>query len=144
MNIILIEKDGTMYEKKIKSLDKLYSCCGYRSNKDFEKLYEWIFDSSIYELYGKKIGKKDNENNQFPYETYYGSLCVLKQNSNITMDEWNMLYVSITNMNEKKDNDNSSISIDETNSNSEEYGNTEGEGENIEDELNYEEYEEEQ
>jgi len=138
MNIILIEKDGTMYEKKIKSLEKLYSCCGYRSNKDFEQLYEWNFDNSTYQLYGKKIGKKDNENNQLPYDTYYGVLCVLKHNGNITLDEWNMLYVSITNMNEKKDNDNSSISISETNS--EEYTNVES---NTEDELNYEEYEEE-
>lgn len=138
MNIILIEKDGTMYEKHIKSLDKLYSCCGYRSNKDFEKLYEWKFDST-YELYGKKTGKKDNENNQFPYETYYGSLCVLKQNGNITLDEWNMLYVSITNTDiEKNDTDNASISLSETNSEEQTthiY--------TIEDELNYEEYEEE-
>ena len=60
MNIILIENDGTTYEKQIKTLDKLYSVCGYRTNKDFEKLYEWEFDKKMYELYGKKKGKKDN------------------------------------------------------------------------------------
>jgi len=140
MNVILIETDGTTYEKQIKTLDKLYSVCGYRSNKDFEKLYEWEFDNKIYELYGKKKGKKDNENNQFPYDTYYGSLCVINQNGNITLDEWNMLYMTITHIDEKKnDNDNGSISISETNS--EECTNIESE--NIEDELNYEEYEEE-
>ena len=39
-NIILIEKDGTISEKNMKPLlmDKLYSVCGYRSNKDFQKL----------------------------------------------------------------------------------------------------------
>jgi hypothetical protein len=67
MNVILIEKDGTMIEKNIKSLDKLYSICGYRSTKDFEKLHQWEFDQNVYELYGKKIGKYDKENNyKFP------------------------------------------------------------------------------
>jgi len=132
MNIIIIETDGTTYDKQIKTLDKLYSVCGYRSNKDFEKLYEWDFDNKIYELYGKKKGKKDNENNQFPYETYYGSLCVVNQNGNITLDEWNMLYMTITI--EKDD----THSLSETNS--EEPSNTMY---TVEDELNYEEYEEE-
>ena len=58
MNIILIEIDGTTYEKHIKTLDKLYSVCGYRSNKDFEKLHDWYFDNKTYELYGKKKVKR--------------------------------------------------------------------------------------
>lgn len=137
MNIILIENDGTTYEKHIKTLDKLYSVCGYRSNKDFEKLHDWYFDNKTYELYGKKKGKKDNENNQFPHETYYGSLCIVNHNENITLDEWNMLYMSIINadVEKKKVDDNDSISMSETNS--EEYINVR------EDELNYEDYEEE-
>lgn len=133
MNVILIETDGTTYEKQIKSLDKIYSVCGYRSNKDFEKLYEWDFDNKIYELYGKKKGKKDNENNQFPYDTYYGSLCVVNQSGNITLDEWNMLYMTFTN--EKNDD---AHSLSETTI-SEEPINIY----TVEDELNYEEYEEE-
>lgn len=111
MNIIIIEKDGNVYEKQIKTMmmDKLYSVCGYRTNKDFEKLHEWIFDQNIYELYGKKSGKKDKENTfQLPeldtqkdYK-FYGSLCIVKKNGSISMDEWNMFYMSFTNKDSKK------------------------------------------
>ena len=114
MNVILIEKDGAIFEKNVKTIEKLYSLCGYRTNKEFEKLYEWEFDKNIYELYGKKSGKKDKENNYvFPKydkidsqymeidtktdkEKYYGTLCVVKQNSSITLDEWNIFYMSFT------------------------------------------------
>ena len=101
LTILLIEKDGSICEKNIKTimLNKLYSVCGYRTNKDFEKLYEWKFDENIYELYGKKCGKKDKENNfKFPVinETYYGSLCIVKKNGSITLDEWNIFYMSFT------------------------------------------------
>jgi hypothetical protein len=136
MNVILIEKDGNIFEKNIKSLDKLYSICGYRSNKDFEKLHQWDFDQNIYELYGKKIGKNDKENSyKFPTvsEKYYGMLCIVKSNGSITIDEWNIFHMSFTSPN---------CEIDA------EYDETETESESIEpyrydDELNYEEYEEE-
>jgi len=99
MTTLIIEKDGTISEKQIKSFDKLYSICGYRTNKDFEKLHEWTFDENVYELYGKKCGKKDKLNS-FPLplnETkYYGSLCVLKKGGSITLNEWNMFYMSFT------------------------------------------------
>jgi hypothetical protein len=108
MNIILIEKDGTIIEKNVKiPLDKLYSVCGYRTNKDFEKLSQWNFDSNIYELYGKKNGKKEKENNfVIPQksittntkEKYYGTLCIIKNNGSITLDEWNIFYMSFTNI----------------------------------------------
>ena len=99
MNTLIIEKDGTISEKHLKTLDKLYSVCGYRTNKDFEKLYEWNFDENVYELYGKKIGKKDKENHfKLPIDSYkyYGSLCVVKKNGSISLDEWNMFYMSFT------------------------------------------------
>ena len=143
MNVILIEKDGNLNEKNIKTIDKLYSICGYRSNKDFEKLHEWEFDNNIYELYGKKIGKQDKENSfKLPKielkEKYYGVLCIIKKNGSITLDEWNMLYMSFTNKNEKGLDD---ISSETT------YSETDIDEPtvifNMEDELNYEEYEEE-
>jgi hypothetical protein len=112
MNIILIEKDGSIMEKHVKTttLDKLYSICGYRTNKDFEKLYEWDFDKNTYELYGKKTGKKDKENNfQFPKyeekEKYYGSLCVVKKNGSISLDEWNIFYMSFASYENVKENE---------------------------------------
>jgi hypothetical protein len=110
MTIIVIEKDSAIYEKNIKPimLTKLYSVCGYRTNKDFEKLHEWKFDENTYELYGKKSGKKDKENNfKFPdiNETYYGSLCIIKKNGSISLDEWNMFYMSFTYNSKEDEND---------------------------------------
>ena len=102
LSIILIEKDGTISEKQIKPMmiDKLYSICGYRTNKDFEKIHEWKFDENVYELYGKTSGKKDKENNfHLPIDsdkTYYGSLCIIKKNGSISLDEWNIFYMSFT------------------------------------------------
>ena len=92
LQILLIEKDGNIIEKNVKSLEKMYSFCGYRTNKDFEKLCQW----DTYELYGKRIGKKDKENNYtFPTnDTYYGTLCIIKKNDSITLDEWKLFYLS--------------------------------------------------
>jgi len=136
MNVILIEKDGTMLEKNIKTLDKLYSICGYRSTKDFEKLHQWDFDQNIYELYGKKIGKYDKENNyKFPtvLEKYYGMLCIVKNNGSITIDEWNIFHMSFITSKSNID-----VECDETDTETESI-----EPYTYDDELNYEEYEEE-
>ena len=91
MQILLIEKDGNIIEKNVKSLEKMYSFCGYRTNKDFEQLCQW----DTYELYGKKTGKKDKENKYFPTnDKYYGTLCIIKKNDSITLDEWKLFYIS--------------------------------------------------
>lgn len=137
MSIILIEKDGTITEKQIKTLDKLYSICGYRTNKDFEKIHEWKFDENVYELYGKTTGKKDKENNfHLPIntdKTYYGTLCILKKNGSISLDEWNIFYMSFT-----------YESKDEVETNEDYESNESNPNEPIRElELTYEEYEEE-
>ena len=89
-NVIVIEKEGSLYEKSV-MMDKLYTACGYRSNKNFEKLYEWLVDDQVYELYGKRTGKFENTY-ELPEvtETFYGALCVVKQDGHISVDEWNM------------------------------------------------------
>ena len=137
MNVILIDTDGNISEKNVKTLDKLYSVCGYRTNKDFEKLYEWEFDKNIYELYGKRNGKIEN-NYIFPKDPrdkkkYYGKLCITKTNGSISMDEWNIFYMSFTN-DDINENENDFDSDNSTNSEI---------CFNHMDELNYEEYEEE-
>jgi len=143
-NIILIEKDGTIVEKNMKPLlmDKLYSVCGYRSNKDFQKLHQW----DEYELYGKKIGKKDKQNNYFfpTNEIYYGTLCIIKKNDSITLDEWNIFYISTL---KQLENTNDLDTHDNNSENTESQIETESDNDIIlerhEDELKYEEYEEE-
>ena len=163
MNIILIEKNETIIEKNIKSFDleKLYTICGYRSNKDFQKLHEWEFDKNIYELYGKRSGKSDKENKyKFPIEIerekekekdkdkdkldkYYGTLCVIKKNGSITLDEWNIFYMSITTKdfnNVDVDNDNDTLNHDDNDNDAIDVSNH---TKYLDDELTYEEYEEE-
>jgi hypothetical protein len=156
MNIIIIEKNETIIEKNVKSfdLDKLYTICGYRSNKDFQKLYEWEFDKNIYELYGKKNGKGDKENKYtFPIEKdrhkdkdkdkldkYYGTLCVIKKNGSITLDEWNIFYMSFTTKDCKNIDIDNDIDHDNDNDNHDDETNH---TKYLDDELTYEEYEEE-
>jgi hypothetical protein len=141
LSIILIEKDGTISEKQIKTLDKLYSICGYRTNKDFEKIHEWKFDENVYELYGKTSGKKDKENNfHLPIDsdkTYFGSLCIVKKNGSISLDEWNIFYMSFT-YESKYEEPDESVDTNE----SVEYQKCIEKNE-VELELTYEEYEEE-
>jgi len=109
MNVILIEKNGNIFEKNVKSLDKLYSICGYRSNKEFELLHQWEFNKNIYELYGKTNGKKDKLNiYTFPFklkEKYYGTLCIIKKNMSlsISLDEWNIFSLSFNTKSEMFD-----------------------------------------
>lgn len=144
MNIIVIEKNETIIEKNVKSdVDKLYTVCGYRSNKDFQKLYQWEFDQNIYELYGKKNGKSDKENKyKFPNEKekldkYYGTLCIIKKNGSITIDEWNIFYMSFTTKDETKnlEDDDENNEVDDVDEMIHiKY---------LDDELTYEEYEEE-
>ena len=135
-------------------MDKLYSVCGYRTNKDFEKLHEWTFDQNTYELYGKKTGKKDKENTfKLPSsieEKYYGSLCIVKHNGSISLDEWNIFYMSMTTISEKHtqiDDSNSCDTSDCDLNENKNFKNTDFE--DFEDvgepelELTYEEYEEE-
>ena len=94
--ILIIEKEGTISEKKIKSAEKLYSICNYRNNNNFELLYTWRNDST-YELYGKRKGKAACENKvvlptPLNEEQFFGTLCILKrvnnQLANLTLNEW--------------------------------------------------------
>lgn len=170
MNILLIEKNENIIEKNVKTIDidKLYSICGYRSNKDFQKLNEWEFDKNIYELYGKTCGKSDKENKyKFPIkenqenhknkesdkidkidkinkiEKYYGNLCIIKKNGSITTDEWNIFYMSfISKLNEtNKQSGQDMLGLDDENDQNDEPNLIYNKY--IDDELTYEEYEEE-
>jgi len=132
-SIIIIDKNGIVNEKKVKTMDKLYTSCGYRTNKDFELLHIW---NDVYELYGKKTGKPISQNK---YELYlntdfYGNLCIIKKDGSLSLNEWNIFYGT----NEKNENENENDFITETDS--------EG-SEEIElfndNELTYDEYEEE-
>ena len=103
MTILMIEKDGIITEKKIKSVEKLYSICNYRNNNNFELLYTWRSDST-YELYGKRKGKSACENkvilpSPLKEDQYFGTLCILKKTNNqivnLTLNEWNTIKLDV-------------------------------------------------
>jgi len=150
-SIIIIDKNSSLSEKKVKTIDKLYSSCNYRTNKDFELLHTW---NNAYELYGKKSGKTNSENKyKFPLidETYYGNLCIIKKGHSLTLEEWNKFYNSAGYENEKNDNDteNDNDEIDPKTETENKFINksvntlTEICSGSVDDELSYDEYEEE-
>lgn len=82
--VIVIKKDGSF---KGESVEELYKCCKYKSDKDFVKLHQW----ENYELWGKSKGKAGNENKcELPMlnDIFFGTLCVHKKKSDLTLDEW--------------------------------------------------------
>ena len=99
--ILMIEKDGNITEKKVKSIEKLYSVCNYRNNNNFELLHTWKNDCD-YELYGKRKGKTICENSvvlpsPLHEEKFYGTLCILKKVNghiaNLSCSEWKNIKV---------------------------------------------------
>lgn len=104
INVIILEKDGSVSEKKVKNLERLYSVCNYRTSDQFEQLYVWVNDTTSYELYGKRTGKANNENKfdlppPVDSDLFFGTLCVLKKDNDICVDfslnEWNNFYTTL-------------------------------------------------
>jgi hypothetical protein len=95
-SLLLLEKSGSIYEKKVKSLDKLYGLCNYRNEDGFEELYTWAKGTQCFVLFGKRKGKNNCENKCIlpppVQEVFYGNLCILKKTENglesLTMEEW--------------------------------------------------------
>jgi hypothetical protein len=103
-SLLLLEKTGTIKEKKVKSLDKLYGLCNYRSEDGFELLHEWTKATTSYLLYGKRKGKQNGENKSvlpYPLEEagFYGTLCLVKTvdgtEDSISLSEWTQFASSI-------------------------------------------------
>ena len=148
--ILIINKNGSITQKNIKSYENLYSVCNYRNNNNFELLHDW--DNEIF-MYGKKSGRSGYENNySFPKpienERYYGTICIIKKiNDNyvpITLSEWTKFYnkimgISITNTDLNIDNSTTTtnIIVNTCDINQKYYSNMNNK------ELTYEEYESE-
>lgn len=88
--------------KKLKNIcyEELYKKCGFKSNENFEKLYEKKIMDNNYEYWGKKEGK-----NIYKYIlnniTYYNKLLIIKTKNmefqNITEDDYINIFDSINN-----------------------------------------------
>jgi hypothetical protein len=96
-SLLVLEKSGTLHEKNVKGLDRLYSLCNYRSEEGFESLHSWTNAQTIYQLYGKRKGKNNYENKcvlpqPIHQEQFYGNLCIVKKvhdmPQSLTIEEW--------------------------------------------------------
>ncbi len=96
-SLLILDRSGTVQEKKTKGIERLYSLCNYRSQDGFEELYTWKHPTMSYVLYGKRKGKNHFENNcklppPLQIGSYYGHLCVIKfvdkEPQSLTIEEW--------------------------------------------------------
>jgi len=111
-SLLLIEKDGTLREKKVKSFDKLYGVCNYRNEEGFEELHQWKKGNQSYLLYGKRKGKNNCENkyvlpSPLQQELLYGNLCLVKKADeleSLTLEEWSQfLETTVETKSEEKE-----------------------------------------
>ena len=92
----MVHTEGTLSEKPVTELDKLYTVCQFRNDTHFTSLTCWTKNGIQYQLYGKPKNKNTKLNNYtFPFtqEQYYGNLCIVKrkdgQYESLTIPEWN-------------------------------------------------------
>tara|TARA_B100001093_G_scaffold509502_1_gene573644 strand:- start:9699 stop:10172 length:474 start_codon:yes stop_codon:yes gene_type:complete len=106
LTYLQIKSNGDVVEKNAKSLETstLYKCCSYKSDKDFECIHSFAFDSEKYMVYGKKCGRANNENKYDlppPVDTIllFGTLCVVKKCDDefvsLTSKEWSKIYETL-------------------------------------------------
>lgn len=108
VQIILIEKNGTIKQSNAKDLTKetIYKKCGLKNEYGFEKRTTWNttigIEKCIVELWSKDEGKAGTENKfELPEpidkNLYFGTMAVVRVNSNgniidIKTDLWNKIY----------------------------------------------------
>ena len=109
MNIVLVDKGGTIKSVKIKdnSRDNLYKKCGIRNNKHFCCQTKWNVTLSgekyIIELWGRLEGKANTENKyDFPppvdTQLFFGTCCLVRVDIdtglliNLTQENWERVY----------------------------------------------------
>ena len=117
-NILIIDKSSKKSFMKVMSIDNLYKKIGLKTEEGFLKHCEWNVTLDNYphlyiHMYGKKIGKANNENKyNFPSpldkEIFFGK-CVfvayVKNNNetkyiSLTEELWDTIYLKLTTNNE--------------------------------------------
>lgn len=103
-SLILLEKKGTLTQKNVKSFDRLFGLCNYRSEEGFELLHEWKKLNQSYLLYGKRKGKNNGENktelpSPLQEHSFYGTMCLVKKvegmEESLTIEEWTQFTESL-------------------------------------------------
>jgi hypothetical protein len=94
--VIMVHTEGSLTEKQIPDLEKLYTVCQFRTDANFVCLTSWTKHNVTYQLYGKPKNKNTKLNHYtFPFtqEQYYGNLCLVKkvedEPQSLTIQEWN-------------------------------------------------------
>jgi len=123
-------KNTTFKEIKVKNIDSenIYKKCGYKSNHNFKKFYEWDLSSNIIELWSKEDNNVKCFNNhpllvKYNIKININNKCIflLKNSTNyINLDSatfsafFNLQHALEFNRNENTDLDISEENIDDT------------------------------
>ena len=117
-DILIIDKLKKISLIKVMNLDNLYKKIGLKTEDGFLKQCEWCLSISHYSnlyinIYGKKIGKANNENKyNFPppldKDIFFGKCIIVaytknnKENQFVSLTEelWNNIYINLTTINE--------------------------------------------
>ena len=106
MNILIIEKTGTIKELKVKSPDDIHKKCGFKTPKDFEHQTTWNVECCNekfnIKLYAKLTGRANSENKyEFPppvdKDLYFGSVALIAFSMNdeildLYSETWEKVY----------------------------------------------------
>lgn len=94
---ILLVVNNEKNLKKVKNInnDDLYKKCGFKTNENFEKIYEKDVENVLYQYWSKKHGK-DIYKYQIDGITYYNKLLIIKiknnEFQNITEEDYNIIF----------------------------------------------------
>ena len=107
MNVIIIQKNGDLTEKRTKHIDEenYYKICSFKTNKDFSLIHKFKYQNNYYSIYGKDKGKATHENKyELPppvdSKLYFGNMCIIKLDENeeygdLHICEWDTVYESL-------------------------------------------------
>ena len=113
IKIIIINNNNDVCYKNVKDLSEntLYKKCGYKSNENFNKIYNYNNNNISYEFWGKSIDKT-NIMCSFNDIKYFNKLLIIKKENdkfkNILEADYNYIVNNIKynndNINDNKDN----------------------------------------
>ena len=90
VQILIIDKLGTINYSTISDINELYKKCGFRKVEDFIMIHNWICDTDeniTIELWGRVVGKGSIKNiYNFPNlieKNIYGNCALVAKNNNM-------------------------------------------------------------
>ena len=133
VKLILVKKEGTIHEKRPKTfnVEDMYKYAGFKTEKDFSQVQDFVVDDFHYKVYAKDKGKANSENKyELPppvdNNLYFGGICIAKYNSeneicDLSQKEWQIVYEKLFGGFEDIGNDSETRSLDSEVYSDEEY-----------------------